>query len=354
MSKAHRTALVFGAIGVLTLACGTSKKGHFEDPTFDQGSAAPGTVTPGSACATATGAADAPPLRLVFLFDRSGSMEFNPIPNNKWAACTTALKSFFRDAAAKNLYAALQVFPNIGDQCSESTYQNYLVPVTALPDTAGKLGAALDANGPQKGFETPTLPALRGAIAYAQGVKAQLTGDEKVAVVLVTDGLPNACDSDAKIVAAEAAKVAAVIPTYVIGVGDLLENLDLIAQGGGTKKATLISDADPSRITSDFETAIGQVKNQALGCEYILPKPPSGQTLDVNAVNVNYTPGGAGPQTLLYSKDCSNPNGWHYDNASAPQHVEMCPGICDVITKDTGTGKLDVIFGCKTAGELAR
>jgi von Willebrand factor type A domain len=366
MAKAPATALVLGTIGILAIACGSSQDSQFEDPRFAEGNQSggggpgfgngggPGTVTPGSACATSSGASNAPPLRLVFMFDRSGSMEFNPKPNNKWSACTTGLKSFFRDPSSQNLYAALQVFPDTSDQCSVSAYQNYLVPETPLPDTAGKLAAALDANGPQKSYETPTLPALKGAIAYAQSVQAQLTGGEKVAVVLVTDGEPNACNSTAQAVADEAAKVAGTIPTYVIGIGSLIANLDLIARGGGTGKAIMVSDSNPAQITPDFEAAVGQIKNQALGCEYSLPKPPNGQTLDINAVNVNYTPGGGGPQTLQYSKDCSNPNGWHYDNTSTPQHVEMCPGICDTLKKDTGGGKLDVIFGCKTAGDVTR
>ena len=361
MSKARAAALAAFAIGTSSLACGSSKHGSFANPTFGDQSGpgvgnggAPGTVTPGSACATASGSADAPPLRLVFLFDRSDSMEFTPVPNNKWAACTSGLKAFFRDPRSQNLSAALQVFPNAGDQCSVSLYQNYLVHETPLPDTAGKLGAALDANGPQKSFETPTLPALQGAIGYAQSLQAQMNPGEKIAIVLVTDGDPNACNSTAHAVADEAATVAATIPTYVVGIGELLENLNWIAQSGGTGKAIMVSDEDPAQIAADFEAAIGLVKNQALGCEYVLPKPPSGETLDINAVNVNYTPGGGAPQTLVYSKDCSNPSGWHYDSTSMPGHVEMCPGICDTLKKDTGGGKLDVIFGCKTAGGVAK
>jgi hypothetical protein len=372
MSTGRGVALAVGVVALLAVACGSGGSSQFGDGnTLGDGtqnggggngggfggasSGSPGGVTPGSACATSSAATNAPPIHLVFMFDRSGSMKFNPQPNNKWDACTTGLKSFFGDPSSANFFASMQVFPSDGgNTCNVSAYQNYLVPEVTLPDSAGKLGAALDANGPQPNFGTPTLPAMKGAIGYAQGVKAKLTNGEKVAVVLVTDGEPNDCNSNPQNVAAEAATVAATIPTYVIGIGTSLSNLDTIAQGGGTNKAIIVSDANPNQITPDFEAAVGAIKNAALGCEYALPKPPNGQQLDINAVNVNYTPGGGQPQTLTYSKDCSNPNGWHYDNPADPQHVEMCPGICDTLKKDQSGGKLDVIFGCQTAGGVTR
>jgi hypothetical protein len=362
-------ALAVGAVAVLAIACGSSNDSQFPgggntlgDGSQNGGGAgglggassgAPGGVTPGSACATSSAATNAPPIHLVFMFDRSGSMKFNPQPNNKWDACTTGLKSFFADPSSANFFASLQVFPSDGNTCNVTGYENYLVPEVALPDSA-KLAAALDANGPQANFGTPTLPAIEGAIGYAQSVKAKLTNGEKVAVVLVTDGEPNDCNSTAAKVAAAAAKVAATIPTYVIGIGASIANLDLIAQGGGTNKAIIVSDANPAQITPDFEAAVGAIKSAALGCEYALPTPPNGQELNINAVNVNYTPGGGKAQTLTYSKDCSNPSGWHYDNPADPKHVEMCPGICDTLKKDQSGGKLDVIFGCQTAGGVTR
>ena len=73
----------------------------------------------------------------------------------------------------------------------------------ALPDSS-TFAAAMKANSP--GGNTPTLPALTGAIQYAQSVENANPLD-KVAVVLVTDGEPNDCNSTVNAVANEAASV---------------------------------------------------------------------------------------------------------------------------------------------------
>ena len=155
--------------------------------------------------------------------------------------------------------------------------------------------------------------------------------------------------------AAAANLVAGSIPTYVIGVGPDAQNLNAIAVGGGTSQAIMVATNNPAQTTADLQKAIGQVRTSSLGCDYTLPTPPNGQTLDINAVNVNYTPPGGQSQTLPYSKDCADPNGWHYDNPATPTLVQMCPGICATL-KTTGPqgAKVDVVFGCKTVGGVTR
>jgi hypothetical protein len=217
--------------------------------------------------------------------------------------------------------------------------------MTALPD-ATDFSAALDATSPGQG--TPTLPAENGAISYAQSVQATLKAGEKVAIVLATDGDPNDCSSTAANVGAAAAAVASTIPTYVIGVGPDTTNLDTIATGGGTSKAIMIATNNTAQVSADLRAAIGKIKAEQLGCEYTLPPPPAGKTLDVNAVNVDYTPAGGATQTLTYSASCSNANGWHYDSVTSPTKIIMCANSCAVLKADTG-GKVDIIFGCAIA-----
>jgi hypothetical protein len=287
---------------------------------------------------------------LIFMFDRSGSMKYNPSPNPKWDSCKAGLETFFADTQSKGLYASMQVFPYSHNECSEATYETPLVPVTALPDTSTKFKTALDANGPDASYGTPTLPAFKGAMTYAEQVKAGLSNGGKVAVVLVTDGEPNDCSSSAKNVGAEAAKWATDIPTYVIGVGGALTNLNVIAQGGGTNKAILVDTTNPQSITKDFLAAVAQIKSMALACDYKIPSAPPGMTLDPNQVNVVYTPTGAAKQTLSYNKDCGGTaTGWHYDNPTHPTKIEMCPDSCTAVNSGTG-GRVDIVLGCSTQG----
>jgi hypothetical protein len=304
-------------------------------------------------CATTSAEAQEVPVYLVFMFDRSGSMKFNPSPNAKWDSCVAGLDTFFSDPGSKGLYASMQVFPYTSGECSTSTYQNPIVPVTALPDTTSRFQTALGNNGPQPNYGTPTLPAFKGAMAYAQSVKSGLTNGEKVAVVLVTDGDPNDCNSSASNVGAEAAKNAADIPTYVIGVGPDAQNLNTIATGGGTAPAIIVDTSSPQQITQKFLAAIGQIKSAALSCEYQLPSAPAGQTLDVSSVNVVYTPSGGAGQTLSYNKDCSGSGtGWHYDDPNAPSKIEMCQGSCD--TLKAAAGRVDIVLGCATQGGVTK
>jgi hypothetical protein len=330
-------------------ACGSSddsnggKNGNGDAGSIVQG----GPNTPGAlvgpGCATSNANGQAEPVHLVFMVDRSGSMKFNPAPNNKWDSVVAGLTGFFNDAQSAGLFAAEQVFPQ-GDSCNASAYQNMIVPVTALPDKTGALIGALNANGPDPNFNTPTEPALQGAIAFAKTLKAS---GKKTAVVLVTDGEPQGCSSSAGGSATEAGKGLPDIKTYVIGVGDSLTQLNQIAAGGGTTKAVLISTASPSQITTDFVNALGQIRSQALSCDYGLPPPPNGEVLDVTRVNVQFTPQGGTVQTMEYSENCANGKGWHYDNAASPTKVLICPDSCNTLLANAN-GKISIVFGCRT------
>jgi hypothetical protein len=377
MALGQRLGVFVGCVGMLTaVACGSSSDSTFgESNTFsgnassggpggpDLGtsssggassggasggaSSSGGTVTP--SCATSSAAPKAIPVYLVFMFDRSGSMG----QNSKWTSCAAGLKSFFGDPASTGLYASMQFFKQ-SDECNVAAYSTPAVAMAALPD-ASTFASKINATSPSGG--TPTLPALNGALTYATSVKAGLKNGEKVVVVLVTDGDPNDCSTNPNDTAAAAAEVgqaaagyAASIPTYVIGVGPDTTYLNTIAQGGGTGTALMVQTNDPAQITQDLLNAINQIKNAALGCDYLMPAPPSGQTLDLNGVNVVYTPGGGAAKTLNYSADCSDPQGWHYDQLPNPTKIVMCTGICGTLKADTSGGKMDIVFGCVTQG----
>lgn len=373
MPLSGRSLGVVGAlIAVGAVACGSSNDSTFGDqtgrngdsdtygaqgslgssggnPGGSSGSSSGGVVdvkpvSPTDACASSNAGVDALPIYLVFMVDRSGSMGGNDLAV-RWTPAVAALKDFFADPASANISASLAFFRQASDECNPSSYATPAVAMRALPEVAAFAGA-LDATSPSG--NTPTLPAEQGAIQYAQTVASGLTAGEKVAVVLVTDGDPNGCSSTPANTAAAAASVAGTIKTYVIGVGNGAANLDEIAAGGGTAPHIKVNTTNAATTSAELRAAIGKIKASQLTCDYTLPAPPGGQTLDVNAVNVNYTTGGA-TTTLGYSPDCSNAGGWHYDSTTAPTKIIMCPTICSALQNDTGGGKIDIIFGCSTA-----
>ena len=322
---------------------GTSgRDGGGNGPAFNDA----GAVNPvNAACATSSASGQLTPANLVFMFDQSGSMG-GPNMSVKWSPVTAALSAFFSDAASTGMSASLQYFSQ-GSTCSSSNYQTPEVPLSPLPSPA--FASSISTHSPAGG--TPTLPALKGAIDYAKSTAAAKPG-EKVAVVLVTDGDPNDCNSTVNNVAAEAATVAATIPTYVIGVGSDFGNLNAMAVGGGTGAAILVTVGDPNKTKADLAAALNKIRGATASCSFAMPKPPSGQVLDINAVNVQFT-SSAGPQTLAYNRDCTGGTGWHYDNASAPTAIDLCQATCDSVKAATG-GKVSIAFGCATLGGVIK
>lgn len=303
-----------------------------------------GNVDADSVCKTASEEAELAPINLVLMIDRSGSMG-GSVRNVRWDPVVAGLKSFFADPSSHNFSASLAFFPaGSSSTCAPTaTYANPLVPLTQLPNAAA-FSTALDDTSPT-GSNTPTKPALDGAIDTAKAIQA--TG-KHVAVILATDGAPNGCSSTkASVDQSAAAGLAAGIKTYVLGVGPSTGNLDSFAQNGGTTKAIMIPTTNPTQVSDDLRAAIGQIAASLLGCSFALPPPPAGEALDYNAVNVNFTPQGGTATTLAYSADCSDKNGWRYDNLTAPTEIVLCADMCDTVKSELGA-KVEILFGCAT------
>jgi len=316
-----------------------------------------------STCNANHAAANPTPVNLIFLFDRSGSMKYNPAPNNKWDSVVSGVTAFFGDKGSAGIGASMQVFPtsNIKSSvmCSSANYETPIVSLTTLPNVSA-FSTQLSSNGPAPTFPTPTLQALQGTAKYAQSV-ALLHPEAKTAIVLATDGDPCGCDNvscdDSGAQATEAgavrdylATIAKTIPTYIIGVGPDAQNLQEMATGGGTQKPITVDTTNPSKIAGDFLTALETIRGQTLSCNYAIPPAPAGQTYDIGAVNVVYTPPGGAAQTLPYDAGCTN-GGWHYDNPTAPKQILLCGASCDQI-KSGQAGSVDIEFGCKTQGGI--
>jgi hypothetical protein len=298
------------------------------------------TPEPFKACASATATVASNDIYLAFLFDESGSMSADGSP--KWASAKAASRAFFEAPESKGVHASLTFFPDQFDYaCGPDAYTKPAVPMTALPSNV--LGQSLDAQIPQGG--TPTYSALQGAIQYAQNVAANDAQGGKVAIVLVTDGLPDSnCDGNSvQAVTALAASVAQNLPIYVIGVGAELTALNDIAKGGGTTSAFIVDTNAPQQIQQDFLAAINAIKTSAFSCDYMIPTPPNGQSLDHSKVNVVHD-ANQKQDTLAYNPGCSGGAGWYYDNPDAPKRIELCDDSCK--TAKAEPGKLEVLFGC--------
>ena len=243
--------------------------------------------------------------------------------------------------------AALTFFPDAANSCQAADYATADVALAPLPSAS--FGQAIDATAP-KG-DTPTRAATLGAITQASAI-AQQKPSEKTVIVLVTDGEPYGCgietstqsDAEAQAVAQEVAKVKAQIPTYVIGVGPSVQNLDAVATAGGTT-AFQVQVGNAQQTTQQLLAAMAQIRGALGRCDFDIPAPPDGRTLDFGKVNVEKVSANGTVETLPYAADCTGGKGWHFDDPAKPKKVLLCSSTCESVKAEAG-GKVNVSFRC--------
>ncbi len=309
--------------------------------------------TASEACNGVSVEAEAVPVDVFMIMDRSQSMGLAVQGTNttRWEALHAAVQSFTENPKAADIRAGIGFFSlsGTGDDtldCNPSSFAAPSVPLALISENGPELVAAMDRVTP--GGLTPTVPALQGAISYARS-SAQANRGRATAVVLVTDGFPTQCDNEPDHIS-QAALTGYQSPehirTFVIGVGDVAKfNLDNYARSGGTKSAYLTDAGD---VTTTFVSALNNITNRALACEYQLPPPPEGMKLDTTKVQVVYTPASGDPEevpSIPSLSDCAkNPNGgWYYDDIDSPSKISVCPCTCSRLQ----AGRVDVRLGCK-------
>lgn len=313
---------------------------------------------PNAVCAAEVIAAQPVPVNLYLMIDRSGSMQ----EGNKWGQSMGALRSFVEDPETSGLRVALRFFgdnaPVAGcseQQCSIEACAQPLVPsgelraeVGVLDEQESALVARLEHTLPINGLGTPIYPALGGALRWATEHKATHP-DEKVAVVFVTDGEPNGCDtnmdhiSDLAKVALESARV----QTYAIGLqGSNEQQMHAIARAGGTRDGIFIGEN--GRAETALLDALTNIRRQSMSCDFQLPTPANGKTANLQTVNLDLST--ISDQTPLYRVEelgaCgSDGMGWYFDDASRPSRIHLCPSTCERSNTETDA-QVHIAMGC--------
>ncbi len=355
-------------------------------------------VSPDAACAVSTVQAPRIPANILFVVDRSGSMNCNPPPYDtsehceafpvkqvttqlsKWEITRDALKSAIGAMPSQNSVGIVYFSNGSSTQLADSNNCN----VVGTPDLTiqqvnpahiTKVNASLDAVVP-KG-KTPIVGGLTNAYQYIfNGVS--LTG--KLYVVLLTDGaetcnanmIPDLVrtQSDSGTMGTVELASSVGIRTFVLGAPGsepARQFLSSVAKLGGTgAKAncnwtssdpkvgdchfdmTNVSDAGPT-FAQQLNDALEAVSREALSCEFDVPKQtPDGGTIDYTKVNVLFTPS-TGPQETISRDDnapCgSGANGWQYTQGN--QKIVLCGSACDKVKADT-RGSVQILLGCAT------
>ena len=315
-------------------------------------------------CAAQTAASELRQVYLAFALDVSASMGQGAQRFGlKWLPVITAAEAFFSEQESAALSASLTFFPaqNNTTWCDDASYVVPNVPQTLLPsDAFTNAITALNRTPDAQNWRTatPTLAVFNGTVASLNAIDDSSASATR-AVVLVTDGVPQNCTQDANNVALVAEAVrASGMRTFVVGVanppgldgGENLDNLNLIAEAGGTERAFIVQTGDPVQTEAEFKAVIDNIRGVSVSCNIEIPLPPTGTEFIPEKVNVKYSnSGGEVAVDLSYDPACTSPDSWRYDDPSAPATIVLCGDTCGTIQRDV-TATLNVEFGCERRG----
>lgn len=315
---------------------------------------------------------------------------------SRWKDAVDALTGFVEDPASDGIEVGIQYFnppgPNGDTNLCDGSFQGTpAVDVGPLPDNADAIVASLASTDPED--YTPTVGALTGGVAFCTNFRID-NPDYQCVVVMVTDGLPHDCGLSSSCgmggsrdcvdpLAAEtltpiaAGGLANGVNTFTVGMDGVNDDgfalLDAIAAAGGTDctpaapgdEACDVSETGSTGLREALETIRDTVvvtetitetvtetvvEVVALPCEWELPDPPDGETLDPNLVNVILNVDGVPGEPVgrvTSEAECGGVvSGWHYDDPENPTTISVCPQTCEMVK--AGNVSVQVDLGCET------
>lgn len=108
-----------------------------------------------------------------------------------------------------------------------------------------------------------------------------------------------------------------------------------------------------------FQAVFDQLAEQIIDgsdpipCQWLIPDPPMGETLDPDLVNVEFFDIDVGMAEPIYHVDSAaacDPvvGGWYYDDNDAPANIILCPVSCDQVSGAAEGSEINLLFGCAT------
>ena len=330
---------------------------------------------PDAACATTKIEAKRAPANILFIVDRSGSMNCNPPPTTtsqaceqtpttadatkptKWFTTKEALKKAIAKMPAEDS-AGLTLF-NVDNTCGVVSAPNVAVKKVDNQQLID-LATLLDSVAPEG------LTPIVGAVTLGYNHLHTNTFVGRKYIVLITDGQETCASGmvDNFLATTVPNALSVGIRTFVIGAPGSEPARSLLSrvawEGGTASSTTCKHTALPADVGDchfdltdpnlDLSTALGQaldkVSRDALTCEYDVPISETG-SVDLGKVNVVYTPANGGPQIIAQdgSKDCQSADGWQYSPDG--KRIIMCGPACEKLRNDT-TGSVSIQLGCLT------
>ncbi len=137
------------------------------------------------------------------------------------------------------------------------------------------------------------------------------------------------------------------------GIGDVYSTLVTATGGIQGDLGQFAAGTVDTQFKAVFDSLAAQVTQDArpVSCEWGIPVPTNGGTIDFSTVNVRYTTQSQPtPQPVYWVPDAASCTdkfyGWYYDNPSTPTRVVACPQVCPVLQGDLTT-TVRVQYGCQ-------
>lgn len=334
------------------------------------------------ACAARTGEAEVLPTVLQLVVDTSFSMNDRPRNSNqsKWDITSDALETAIDGLPATTAVGVL-FYPNRRTQAGrpedeprdirECVNTDAMIPIATL-DADGsnhrrELARAIEDAEPNG--STPTHDAYR--YAYQNGMEASdLTGNRFM--LLITDGAPTfalQCTGgggpddpqptqpiidDIRVAREEGVR------TFIIGSpgSESVNGVDVrswlaeaAVRGGTARSGCSLYGPDYCHIdlsqNPDFAGALNEafarILGQIVSCSFELPTPPPGEVLNTDQINVIYSTGPGGTETLIgRNEDPNCVEGWQLDDQN---RLTLCSTTCDLV-KSNPLARIELLFGC--------
>lgn len=310
------------------------------------------------------------PLDIYIMFDQSASMGCVIEAQKPWdfqgECCAEscgqvpridplrqAVEQFLTDPQSAGISVGIGYFgqQEIGTtSCDAAAFSTPAVGIAELPGNAQAVLDSLYAVNPTG--ETPTGAAIRGACNAVGQWHEQQPGHKKV-ILLVTDGVPEApssgsCDPtvpDAAAAAASCLDDSPFVETYVLGVGQALDNLNQIAEAGGTEQAYLVN----ANVQTSVLAALNAIRADAvIPCTLPIPSPRDGSVIDYEKVNIGICDASSSNLATYYVEsegDCDL-GAWYYEDTDSGKIIQLCDATCDTVS--AAGSKLFFSVGCET------
>jgi hypothetical protein len=131
--------------------------------------------------------------------------------------------------------------------------------------------------------------------------------------------------------------------------------LSQAAELGGTSRGNCSHNAEPYchfdltgpdvNFAEELNNALRAIVAEVTRCDYALPPPPPGETIDLDLINLIVRPDGGAPILILRNEQPGCEQGWYVDEANSL--VSLCFETCAAVRSDPNAS-LELWFGCSS------